>query len=299
MQSQQNIPKEPLWTILSVLEWTTSYFKSKDIDSSRATAEILLAHVLKKRRLDLYLNYDQPLSKDERNAFKELIKRRVQREPSSYILGNKEFFSMSFFVTRDVLIPRPDTECLVESVLSGLSKDKPLKVLDIGTGSGAIILALAKNSPEHIFFASDISMNAIMVAYKNALYHGIERSVYFFVGDFFAPLNIKGNLFDIIVSNPPYIPTKTIDTLDKEVSEYEPRIALDGGDDGLRYIKNIIDNAALFLNPGGELFMEIGYDQKDSVKKLIDYNSNYDNALFIKDYSGYNRVLRIRKGGLL
>jgi release factor glutamine methyltransferase len=291
-----------VWNIVKLLKWTTSYFKSHGIDSPRATAEILLAHILKLKRIDLYLQYDQPLCSDELKRFKALIKRRVNREPVAYILGVKEFWSMDFIVTRNVLIPRPETECLVEAAISVLhqdakqnAKDKPRRVLELGTGSGAIILALASQHTEHLYFASDRSLQAVALAQENAGRHGLDKAVDFFCGDWLAPLSNDRHRFDMIISNPPYIRTGAIGRLQPEIYKFEPIAALDGDQDGLLCLRLIIDSAYRYLNPGGSLILEIGHDQKTEVKKTIDRCGNYEQVVFKKDYSGWDRVVQMQK----
>jgi release factor glutamine methyltransferase len=301
MQNQQK-SRDPEWTIIKLLEWTTSYFKSRDIDSPRSTAEILLAHVLKVKRIDLYLQYDQPLSINELSKFKVLIKRRIEREPVAYIVGVKEFWSMDFAVTKDVLIPRPETECLVEAALSLLHQDNafdsnplPKRILELGTGSGAVILAIAFTRPKHIYFASDRSVKAIRLARQNSKRHGLDRIVNFFCADWFMPLNCGRKQFDMILSNPPYIPTPVIGRLQPEIYKYEPISALDGERNGLFCLRHIINTAHGYLKPEGSLFLEIGYDQKNDVRSIIDQCGNYDHVVFTKDYSGYDRVVRMKK----
>ena len=290
------------WNIVTLLKWTTSYFKSHGIDSPRSTAEILLAHILKLKRIDLYLRYDQPLYSDELTHFKALIKRRVKREPVAYIVGVKEFWSMDFIVNRNVLIPRPDTECLVEAAMSVLhqdskqnAKDKSRRVLELGTGSGAIILALASQRTEHLFFASDRSLQAVALAQENARRHGLDKSVDFFCGDWLAPLSDDRHRFDMIISNPPYIRTRAIGRLQPEIYNFEPIVALDGDQDGLLCLRLIIDSAYRYLNPGGSLMLEIGHDQKTEVKKIVDRCGNYEKVVFKKDYSGWDRVVQMQK----
>ncbi len=300
----QNQPKsiDPEWTILKLLKWTTSYFKSHDIDSPRATAEILLAHILKLKRIDLYLRYDQPLSSNELLQFKTLIKRRIKREPVAYIVGVKEFWSMDFAVTEDVLIPRPETECLVEASLGLLPEDSnsdpnkpPMRILEVGTGSGAVTLALASMGPKHLFFASDRSIKAVVLAKQNAKHHGLDRTVNFFCADWFTPLKVVRHQFDMIISNPPYIPTRVISRLQPEIYKYEPISALDGNEDGLRCLRHIINNAHIYLNRQGSLVLEIGHDQKNDVQKIAEQCGNYKNVVFTKDYSGYHRVVQMQK----
>jgi release factor glutamine methyltransferase len=295
MQNQPN-SEFPEWTIIKLLDWTASYFKSHNIDSPRSTSEILLAHTLGLKRIDLYLRYDQPLTIDELLLFKTYIKRRINREPVAYIVGTREFWSMDLSVTKDVLIPRPETECLVESALSlpelGLG---PKRILELGTGSGAITLALASERPEYIYFASDSSVEAVKLAFMNAKLHHLDEKINFFAGDWLEPLKNTGQLFDMIISNPPYIRTLSIPELQPEIYRYEPLRALDGGKAGLNPIKKIIFEAHAFLVQKGILLLEIGHDQKDQIKKIIDDCGNYENVVFKKDYSGYDRMVCIRK----
>ena len=300
----QNQPtsRDPEWTIIKLLEWTTSYFKSKDIDSPRSTAEILLAHVLKLKRIDLYLRYDQPLYVNELSKFKVLIKRRIEREPVAYIVGVKEFWSMNFAVTKDVLIPRPETECLVEAALSLLPQDdasdsnrSPKSILELGTGSGAVILAIASMRSKPVYFASDRSVKAIRLARQNSVRHGLDTAVSFFCADWFTSLNRQKKRFDMIISNPPYIPTQVIGRLMPEIYKYEPISALDGDKNGLFCLRHIINTAHGYLTPEGSLLLEIGHDQKNDVRGIIDQCGNYDHVVFIKDYSGYDRVVRMKK----
>ncbi|MDL1962833.1 MAG: peptide chain release factor N(5)-glutamine methyltransferase, partial [Deltaproteobacteria bacterium] len=232
----QNHPTSKLseWTISKLLIWTTSYFKSHNIDSPRSTSEILLAHTLSLKRIDLYLRYDQPLTGDELLLFKTYIKRRINREPVAYIVGAREFWSMKLAVTKDVLIPRPETECLVESALSfSESGSWPNRILELGTGSGAIILALASEKPGYIYFASDSSVEAVNLAFMNAKFHHLDGKINFFAGDWLKPVKNTGQLFDMIISNPPYIRTLSMSELQPEIYKYEPLTALDGGKDGL------------------------------------------------------------------
>lgn len=297
----RNHPKSTIheWTIIKLLEWTTSYFKSHHIESPRAAAEILLAHILNLDRIHLYLQYDQPLCKDELGKFKALIKRRVAGEPVAYILGTKEFWSMDFYVNQNVLIPRPETECLVEAALALLPDDLnigPKNVLELGTGSGAVVISIASERPDNFFFSSDCSMNAIAIAKKNAVSLHVEHRINFFSGNWLLPLKENRHFFDIIISNPPYIPKGVIPGLQPEICKYEPVIALDGGEDGLSSLKNIISNAHMYLKENGYLLLEIGEKQASMLEKVIDDCGKYDQVTFIKDYSGYDRVAKIRTG---
>ena len=312
---KQPIPKvSEEWTILKLLQWATSFFTTHRIDSPRSTAEILLAHSLKVERIDLYLRYDQPLTTYELSDFKNLIKRRLNREPVAYIIGFKEFWSLRFAVSRDVLIPRPDTECLVEAALGIFSinqkkeknidlqpsdSSKGCRILELGTGSGAIIISLAsslsKSRAKHCYFASDINLKALKIAMENAGYHCLDETIHFFSGDWMSPVNKNKDPFDIIVSNPPYIPKKVIKTLQPEIYQYEPRLALDGGEDGLSAIRNIILSVPQFLKRKGCLLLEIGYDQKQKVRQIADESGFYEPAFFIKDLAGHTRVVQLVK----
>ncbi|MDL1957153.1 MAG: peptide chain release factor N(5)-glutamine methyltransferase [Candidatus Desulfofervidus auxilii] len=280
-----------VWTIKDLLQWTTEYFKKKQIDAPHLTAELLLAHVLNKDRLYLYLNYDQPLNQKELSLFKNLIKRRLKREPLAYILGEQIFFSLSFKVNSSVLIPRPETENLVEIALKIIQENykKPI-ILDWGTGSGVIAICLAKKIPKATIFGIDISFSALNIARENAYRHKVK--VFFLLTKNFC---FKEKTFDVIVSNPPYIETDTIPTLAPEI-QYEPREALDGGKDGLKYIKYLIIHSHIFLKKNGWLIMEIGYNQAEAVNKIIS-SKNWYSPLFFKDDAGHKRVVALRKRG--
>ncbi len=293
MSSQNSsIPLEPPWTIIKILQWAAPYFASRDIDSPRLTVEILLAHVLGVERIDLYARFDQPLSDEELSRLKSLIRRRVNREPVAYIVGRKEFMGLDLSVSPDVLIPRPETEFLVGAALDVLpdaAASSPRRIIDIGTGSGAVIIALAHHRPGHCFFATDISAAALGIARANAAAVG-AADICFFAGDGFAPLAQYPEKFDLIVSNPPYIPSARIPELAPEISRYEPSAALDGGCDGLAMIRQIVDLAPSYLNPGGRLMMEIGHDQGPSVVRLADETGRFSDVVFVRDYGGHDRI---------
>ena len=293
------IPRESDWNILKLLRWTTSYFQSHAIESSRAAAEILLAHVLKINRVDLYVQFDRPMNQTELGAYKSLIKRRVNREPVAYILGRKEFWSLDLTVSPEVLIPRPETECLVEWALERiprLQKKNPQCILELGTGSGAIVLALASERPGNKFIATDISVGALALARRNAANCQLSGVVSFVCGDWMSPFRTDTDKFDLIVTNPPYIPTDVIEGLQVEITDYEPRLALDGDTDGLACIRQIIHTAITHLAPGGGLMLEIGADQRGAVARLAEEIGHYANISFRKDYSGKDRVALLEKG---
>ena len=285
------------WTILKVLKWTRAYFKSHHIEQPRAAAEILLAHTLGVGRVDLYVQYDRPLESLELERFRGFIQRRIRREPVAYIVGKKEFWSMDLKVTPDVLIPRPETETLVEAALTIIPPERGparLNILDLGTGSGGIVLAMASERPEHRFYAVDRSKRALAVAQDNARMLQLDKTVTFLHGDWFAPVRERGRYFDVIVSNPPYISSPEIEVLPPEIAQYEPREALEGGSDGLEAIRLIIKEASCYLVPGGWLVFEIGYDQWAAVEKLIAHSGVYSEWTVIRDYTGHDRVVRTR-----
>ena len=289
-----NSQNEHQWTIIKLLRWAAPYLESREIDSPRATGEILLAHALQCERIDLYLNYDQPLNDNELQVFKSLIQRRIRREPVAYILGVKEFWSLDFEVTPDVLIPRPETECLVEAaltMLSGPSPSQPWRILDLGTGSGAVIIALASEQPRHEFYAIDRNIQAVRVAHRNARRHQLGEIIHFFAADWLAALNPKTSAFDMIVSNPPYIPSAVIKGLQPEIHDYEPLTALDGNDDGLECYNRIIGSAHQFLKPGGAILLEIGHDQRDDVRRIAVDCGHYHNFGSREDYAGHDRIV--------
>jgi release factor glutamine methyltransferase len=298
--SQQGMPPE-VWTILELLKWTAAYFDSHHIEQPRAASEILLSHALGIGRVDLYIQYDRPLEPKELEIFKGFIRRRLQREPVAYIVGEKGFWSLDLKVTPDVLIPRPETETLVEAALSIIPvkpSPKPLRVLDLGTGSGAVVIALASERRGHRFYAVDCSQKALAVAGENARRQGLQGTIAFVQGHWFEALQDRLRHFDLIVSNPPYISKGDFEKLPLEVSQYEPRQALDGGPDGLDAIRSIVEGAAGHMTPGGWLLFEIDHRQGASVEELIAASGAYEAFSVIKDYSGFDRVVRARgKGG--
>jgi len=292
MSNQETAPNQP-WTILKLLNWAASYFQSHQIDSPKATAEILLAHALDLKRIDLYLQYDRPLNKAELAVFKKLVLRRTKREPVAYIVGTKEFWSLPLRVDKAVLIPRPDTERLVDVALDLLRREtpgRPLQILELGTGSGAITLSLASEQAAHLFFASDISPAATALAKRNAHENNLTN-IHFFVGDWLEALRPSTMPFDMIVSNPPYIPSDDIPGLQPEISKYEPLSALDAGPDGLACLRHLVQHAWIYLRPGGHLVLEIGFDQKDALTDFVQAHKRYQDFTVHTDYGGHDRVV--------
>lgn len=275
-------------TVQKILSQAVSELEKNKIE--RLDAEILLAYVLNCNRLKLYTNSEKNLSVDEVQKFQNLIEKRKKNIPVAYLIRNKEFFGLNFFVNENVLIPRPDTEILTQFVIENLSGEK--NFLDLCTGSGAICISICKFVKNAKCSAVDISENALKVAKFNAEKFGVEDRIKFFCGNLFEPIAEK--FFDAIISNPPYIPTKDLKTLQAEVKN-EPEIALDGGDDGLNFYREIIEKSPKFLKSGGFLAVEIGINQSEKIINLIAENKNFENAEIFKDLAGIDRVIAARR----
>lgn len=284
--------KREHWTIGSILTWTRQYFDEKGVDNPRLDAEVLLSHILGKDRIHLYVNFDQPLQPAELATFRAAVKQRAMRIPVAYITGHKEFMGLDFAVTPAVLIPRPDTEILVETALSRLKGTESPQLLDIGTGSGAIIISLLVKLPQAQGMAVDISPDALQVAEKNGMCHNVADRLQFCRGDLLAPA--AGREFDAIVTNPPYIPNGEIGQLEPEVRQ-EPRLALAGGDDGLDFYRRIIDQAGRLLRPTGFIALEVGIHQAREVAALASSGRELAVADIVKDYAGIERVVVLKK----
>lgn len=291
------------WTIGSLLKVTSEYLKEKNIEESRLSAEVLLAHLLNLTRIQLYLKFDRPLDEDEVSGYRALVKRRLNREPLQYITGVQEFWSLDFSVGPQVLVPRPESEVLVETALSLLDRgdvphgEQP-RILDLCTGAGALAVALAGEVGNGLLWASDIEDGALQFAKSNASRHGVEKKIQFLIGDLWEPARDRGLLFDLIVSNPPYIRSDAMETLCPEVG-YEPRSALDGGEDGMRYIRKIILEGPEYLHPGGWILVEMDPEQTSEALRLMEKTGRYASWERIKDYSHRYRVVMGRKHGAL
>ena len=280
-----------IWHVLELLEWTAGYFEKHQIPNPRLDAEVLLGHLLQKSRLQLYLHFDMPVFQDDLTVFRELIKKRIAHTPISYLTNRKEFMSLDFYVDESVLIPRPETEFIVETILK-TKGDTPQRLLEIGTGSGVIAISLAVNKPEWEIIATDISNDALTVAEKNRDAHDCTERITFLHGDLFEPIkSLDSSRFNWIVSNPPYIMSKDRDNLSPDVRDHEPAIALFAGEDGLSIIRRLIAEAPNYLHPKGKLIFEIGDKQAESVKTLLAKQPAYQNYRFIKDYAGKDRVV--------
>jgi len=282
------------------LHVTAEYLGKKGIDSPRLTAEILLAHKLNVDRITLYLNFDQPLTENELTGYRTLIKRRLQREPLQYIVGIQEFWSLEFAVTPQALIPRPETELLVEQAIERLKAvisegNKTPSILDLGTGCGAIAISLAKAVQQVRLWATDISADALKLARLNAEKHGVSGKIKFLQGNLWEPLLDEGVTFDIILSNPPYIGAEEFENLSPEVRDYEPRLALNGHKDGMTYIQTIILEAPVFMKPGGWIMLEMAPGQTEKALGLIGDIKDYGEKTRIKDYSHRYRVVMAQK----
>jgi release factor glutamine methyltransferase len=277
------------WTVLELLRWTTEHFESKGIESARLDAECLLAAALDTSRLKLYIDFEKPVATDERARFRELVVRRAQdRVPVSLLLGEKEFWSLTLKVSSDVLTPRPDTETLVEAGLARLpDPNGPYRILDIGTGSGAIALALAKERPQASVTATDISGPALQIARANADQLHIGESIRFLEGGLYAP--VQGERFDLIVSNPPYLARASAAGLPPEL-EHEPELALFGGADGYEVLKPLIAGAGEALLPGGALAVEVGEGQASTVAGLF-AEAELIQVETLRDLGGHQRVV--------
>jgi len=286
---------EESWTILRLIDWTKGYLDKKGIATARLDGELLLAHILGTDRTHLYMNFDQPLTEKEMADFKALLQRRAKHEPLQYITGEQEFWSMSFRVSPSVLIPRPETELLVEEGADALGRDFPgehLKILDIGTGSGALAAALASELKEAVVTGVDISKDAIGIAQKNMEKNGLSDVVTIIEGDLFGP--VAGARFHLIVSNPPYIPKSELAALQPEVKDFEPLSALDGGEDGLDYYRQIIPAAPEFLVPGGWLMFEHGAGQSADIVGLFEKTGCFEEITSVNDYAGLDRLVKGR-----
>lgn len=286
------------WTIKKLLDWTEGYLSEKDIESPRLDAELLLSHSLRLERIQLYTQFDQPLKENELQEFKSLIKRRAAREPLAYILGEKEFYSLAFKVTPAVLIPRPETEGLVERGLGHLSQiqDRALRLLDLATGSGCILLALLKNLPSAVGTGVDVSSQALQVAGENSRIHGLEERVHWLTCDLKQvwPESLQGP-FDLITANLPYVTFSVWEGLAPEVRDHEPRSALVPGPGGLEMFQEVLPQIPSRLAVGGIALLEIGDGQGEEILKMASELCPEKTLQVHQDLSGLDRVLEIKK----
>lgn len=289
--------EEQAWTIGRLLNWTTEFLRDKGADSARLDAEVLLAHARGCQRIELYTAFEEAASDVLRESFRDLVSRRAAGTPVAYLVGHREFFSMSFQVTPDVLIPRSETELIVVRVLD-LAKQQAtsegFRIADVGTGSGILAVCCAKHLPGSQITAMDISPAALAVARANAEQHGIAEQIEFVESDLFGSYN-GTDQFDVIVSNPPYVATHEMSELDPGVREHEPHLALDGGEQGTEVIARLIPQAAQRLKPGGWLMMEVGPYNAQRVEQLVDDQPDLAREVTIPDLAGHPRIVQARK----
>jgi release factor glutamine methyltransferase len=285
-----------VWTVRNLLTWTAKHFQAKGIESAAAEARLLLGHVFGCRPIEVLARYDEVPTDEERKQFRELIQKRVEGCPVAYLVGTRDFYLLTFEITPAVLIPRPDTETLVQAAIDWLKGKPNPKVLDLGTGSGCIAVSVAHQVKTATVTAVDISPDAAEVAVRNAAKHGVSQRVTVRTGDLFSPLSSEER-FDLILSNPPYIPPSEIEMLDVGVKDYEPRLALDGGPDGLAFYRRIAAEAERRLNPNGAVMVEIGWTQEPAVRAIFEGQPGLRVGESSKDMGGRWRVVRAYRGG--
>jgi release factor glutamine methyltransferase len=287
----------PAVTILEVINKTTPYFEKQGIESPRLTIELLLAHLLRKKRLELYLEFERELDEATLTKLREMVKRRAAGEPLQYIIGEAEFCGLKFMVDKRVLIPRPETELLVEAVVERLKaadgalggRALPVRIVDVGTGSGCIAIALAKELPNAEITALDVSKDALEVARGNAALHQVKKNTRFLESDLLEELPDSLRV-DAVVSNPPYVADGEMAKLPKEVRDFEPVRALAAGEDGLKVIRRLVMNARRFLSPSGFVALELGTGQRPAVEEFFG-QQGYEVVEVVKDLQGHERVI--------
>jgi len=283
-----------VWTTGKLLEWVTGYFTKHGVDSPRFSAEMLLAHVLGVKRIDLYTGFEKLVEEAYLTPLRELVKRCAQHEPLAYLIGKTEFYSMEFVITRDCLIPRPETEMLVQRAVEFLRlREGRQHVLDLCTGSGCIAAAIARNHPAAHIVATDISDAALAVAARNVEKHRVNDRVRLLCGDLFDPViaGLDVTQFDLITANPPYVSTAEYEKLDRNVKDYEPKQALVAGIDGLDVYRKITAAVDRFLKPGAALMMEIGYRQSAAIRRLLEAAGIFSRITVEKDFSNNDRLV--------
>ena len=279
------------WTIRRLLDWTSDYLKSNGSETPRLDAEVLLADVRKCQRIMLYTAYDEVASEDMRGAFRDLVRRRAEGEPVAYLVGHREFFSLDFKVDKSVLVPRPETEYIVTTLVD-LAKEHASgqpTILDVGTGCGVLAICAAKHVSSAAIVATDISASALHIARGNAEEHQVADRIEFIQSDLFAEIP-PDQTFDFIVSNPPYIAVND-NSVEPNVVNHEPHIALFAGQDGLEVIRRLVADVGAKLNASGHLIMEIGETQFDAVEKLIRETGVFADVSMVKDQAGLPRVV--------
>ena len=276
------------WSVGRLLDWTQDFFGRKKLDSPRLDAELLLSHVLGCTRIQLYANYEVEVADRDRTRFKELVRRRALFEPVAYLVGEREFYGLPFTVDRDVLIPRPETEHLVDAAVAFLKGREESQFADVGVGSGCIAVAIASELPTSHGVGFDCSAKALERAKVNAERHGVQDRLSFLESDL---LTAADGLFELIASNPPYVAEHEWDALSQDVKDWEPRMALLGGPDGLDVYRRLIPQAAERLKPAGRLLLEIGHRQDEEVVAIINTTPTLKLLPTISDYGGHARVV--------
>lgn len=280
------------WTIQKLLTWITDYLTQKDVDSPRLSAELLLSKVLELKRIELYTQFGKVVPKEQLDQLHGLVKRAGLHEPVAYLVGKTEFYSIEFEVTSDCLIPRPETEQLVQRAIESLRRRGAGQlVCDLCTGSGIIAVAVGKSVPGAKVIATDISAEALAVAARNVEKHGLQERIELRQGDLFEPLIPPLDQFDLIASNPPYVSAAEYETLEKNVKDYEPRIALYAGEGGLDAYRRIAEKIGSFLKPDGILLIEIGYSQGPAVRELLEQTGVFASIEVEKDFQKHDRVV--------
>jgi len=288
---------EQTWTLGALLDWTSKHLAEKGVDTPRLDAEVLLAHAAACKRIDLYgLLFATVAAPDVRQAYRDLIRKRLEGCPVAYLVGRKEFYGLELAVSPAVLIPRPDTETAVVEALAFAKKLDVPRIVDVGTGSGAIALAIAKHHPRANVTAIDASADALDVARRNAQKHGLVSRMRFLQGNLLDP--VAGESFDLVVSNPPYIPTEDLPKLPIGVRQYEPHLALDGGPGGFIVFDHLIAQCVERLAPGGHFVVEIGSPQEQPARARLAARAEFTLGPTVMDSSGHPRVLIARRGGL-
>ena len=283
--------RDESWTISRLLAWTTDFLRKRGSESPRLDAEVMLAHVLDWQRVQLYTHYEELVGDRARGAFRDLVRRRSEGAPVAYLVGRKEFYSLPLEVSPHVLIPRPESEFVVVEFLELARSTSEPRAVDVGTGSGCLAIACTHQHRSARFIAVDLSAEALAVARANAQRHGVSDRIDLRLGNLLEPVAGEPP-FDFIVSNPPYIPTEQIATLEPGVRDYEPPIALDGGHDGLSVVSILIEQAIPLLKPGGHLILEIGTAQEGPVRSLIAAHAEYRLVPTIHDLQKHPRVIR-------
>jgi release factor glutamine methyltransferase len=279
------------WSVRDVVAWTTDDLRKRGIDSARVDAELIVAHALGIDRVKVVLSPERALTNEELDTIKALVKRRRAFEPVAYLRGHRDFYGRTFRVDARVLVPRPDTETLIEVALDRLrGRDLSARVIDLCTGSGCVAVTLKLERPTIAVDATDLSADAIAVARDNARRLGAVWNVSFGAGDLFTPRGEPRPVYDLVVANPPYIPTAEIATLQPDIKDHEPAIALDGGSDGLDLMRRIVEASTRWLRPGGAVALEIGAGQSAAVRAIFEKNG-YSDVRATKDYGGVERVI--------